>query len=213
MGPSDYHAIFSPLADRLCQIPQAAWSDLCAWVPDAERASMFAIPRANFVQWRMIAHAESVFGTNGPIRMVTDPDGLHFLYLENGDVSVGVEFGKAVDDGLQRHKNPNGKNSAMMGQQRFAFFVGEPLRFTLVYTIAGTGLSAHIGRIALTLEGSRRVEWSWVLYEATDEGDNDLGIPIVPVDPGTGPAAPRIVPTALPGEEGVPAAAERRIGG
>jgi hypothetical protein len=72
----------------------------------------------------------------------------------------------------------------------------------LVYTVAGTGLSAHIGTIALTLESKADVEWRWVLYEADDTGENDLGVPVVPVDPNAGPAAPMIVPTELAQEEG-----------
>ena len=77
--------------------------------------------------------------------MVKDPDGLHFLYIENGNNPYGVEFGKA-DDSLCRRKNPNGKNSMMLGQMSFWFFEDEPKRFTLVHTVAGEGLSAKIGR-------------------------------------------------------------------
>src|SRR5690349_11866345 len=125
MGPEEYLSAFAPFADQLRQIPQSAWADLSAWVPEVERANMFPIPRAGFVQWRMIVHAERISGTNGPVRMGTDDDGLHVLYVEKGDSPLGVEIAKAADDGWPRRKNSTSKNSAMMCQTRFAFIEGE----------------------------------------------------------------------------------------
>ena len=207
MSDDPYREVFRPLVERLEQIPHAAWADLEAWIPEAERGDIFPIPRAGFIQWRMIVHAQNIFGTNGPIRMVKDSDGLHFLYIENCDNPYGVEFGKA-GDGLCRRKNSNGKNSMMLGQMSFWFLENEPKRFSLVHTVAGNGLSSKIGKVALTIENHDGVEWRWLLSDSTDKNPGeDFDIPMRPADPSEGPAAPTIVPK-IPSKE----AGEQRRG-
>lgn len=199
-----YREKFRPLAERLERIPHAAWADLNEWIPQPERAAMFVIPRANFIQWRMIVHAQDIFGTNGPIRMTRDPDGLSLLYIEDGANPLGVEFGKA-GNGLCRRKNANPKNRGMLGQMRFFFMDEEPLRFNLVHTIVGEGLSAHIDQVALTMESDEGIEWRWVLSDSTEDRIDGFDIPVRPADPQDGPPAPTIVPKA-PATDG----AERR---
>lgn len=143
--------------------------------------------------------------------MTRDPDGLSLLYIEDGESPLGVEFGKA-GDGLCRRKNSNLKNRGMLGQMRFCFMDEEPLRFNLVHTVVGEGLSARIGQVALTMESDDGVEWRWVLSDSTEDRNDDFDIPVRPADPLDGPPAPTIIPKA-PATDGADRRRKKRSAG
>jgi hypothetical protein len=191
--PKQYFSALEPILDSLAAIPHKAWNDLVSWIPESEFGAMFPIPRAGLVQWRMVVHAQNAFGTNGPIRVVHDDDGLHFLYVDNENEPVACEFGKA-DDSLCRSKNQNNKNRLCLEQMSLWHYETEPKRFNLVYTVGGYGLSAHIDRVVLTMEGKDGIAWFKELYRSSGDQGDDFGIAVQPVDPDSGPLPPQIIP-------------------